>query len=248
MVSLESLIRTQQNNPAQQYRNCQPLNIFDSPKCERLATQAIVNRHIRFDNDALLDAKTQVIALPVILVEDDYPGWLSIDDLQALQPIEENYQATLIERQTIADRMDDVIRYALDAMKIPNEYLWGGAVGPNLDCSGLVQCSFGSQEIWMPRDAYQQEAFTETIDVDLENETSIDDALTPGDLVFFGTPEKATHVAIYLGDGEYIHSSGKDQGRNGIGIDSLIDLSHPVSENYRNQYRCCGRVMQSFCP
>ena len=43
--------------------------------------------------------------------------------------------------------------------------------------------------------------------------------LLPGDLVFFGSTEKATHVGLYLGEACYIHSSGQKQGRNGIGID-----------------------------
>ena len=100
----------------------------------------------------------------------------------------------------------------------------------------------------MPRDAYQQEAFTQDIEVDLQQPQNSDKPLLPGDLIFFGTPQKATHVAIYLGSGRYIHSSGKEQGRNGIGIDSLIDLTHPVSQNYYRQYRGCGRVMESYCP
>jgi cell wall-associated NlpC family hydrolase len=39
--------------------------------------------------------------------------------------------------------------------------------------------------------------------------------LLPGDLLFFGVKgedtlkDKITHVAIYIGDGEYIHASGR---------------------------------------
>lgn len=36
---------------------------------------------------------------------------------------------------------------------------------------------------------------------------SMDDDLRPGDLLFFYTGEKARHVGIYLGDGDFFHSS-----------------------------------------
>ena len=49
-------------------------------------------------------------------------------------------------------------------------------------------------------------------------------ALQPGDLLFFGNEEKCDHIGIYKGDGLYYHSSGKDFGRNGIGLDTLKKL------------------------
>jgi cell wall-associated NlpC family hydrolase len=135
--------------------------------------------------------------------------------------------------------LPQVIEFAQAAMAVPNEYLWGGTVAPNYDCSGLVQSAFMAAGIQLPRDSYQQEDFTQHIDrADLQ----------PGDLVFFGTPKRTSHVALYIGDGRYIHSSGKDQGRNGIGIDSLDDLSDPVSASYHALLRCFGRVVKSYQP
>jgi cell wall-associated NlpC family hydrolase len=47
-----------------------------------------------------------------------------------------------------------------------------------------------------------------------------------GDLLFFGkTATRINHVAIYIGDGLYIHSRGK------VGINSL-DANHPLYEEY----------------
>ncbi|MFS8120629.1 MAG: C40 family peptidase, partial [Microcoleus sp.] len=88
-------------------------------------------------------------------------------------------------------------------------------------------------------DAYQQEAFTKPISFT---------ALEPGDLVFFGTPEKATHVGLYLGDNRYIHSSGKAQGRDGIGIDVLSEKGDAVSQAYYQQLRGYGKVVASYQP
>ncbi|MEM9162921.1 MAG: C40 family peptidase, partial [Cyanobacteria bacterium P01_F01_bin.4] len=110
---------------------------------------------------------------------------------------------------------------------------------PHYDCSGLMQAAFSSVGIQLPRDAYQQESFAHKINrADLQ----------PGDLIFFGHETRITHVALYLGEGKYIHSSGKDQGRNGIGIDSISDLSHPVSQIYYDQIKSYGRIIRSYLP
>ena len=70
--------------------------------------------------------------------------------------------------------------------------------------------------------------------------------LEPGDLIFFGTPRRCTHVGLHLGGGRYLHSSGRDHGRNGIGIDDLNPRnSDPVANHYRAELRGAGRVMHS---
>jgi hypothetical protein len=224
---------------------CQrPLNLYKTDDLEGLVTQASAGRYLVLvggsqqpktgaEDGAASDA------VPVQLCEDDYPGWIRQSDLASLVPAQEPYQPVRLDRDAIAARLPTVIDFAQTAMAQPNVYLWGGTVGPDFDCSGLMQTAFAAAGIRLPRDSYQQEAFTQPIDwADL----------LPGDLIFFGTPERTTHVALYLGDGEYLHSSGKEQGRNGIGIDSLTDLSHPVSQTYHRQLRRAGRVMASYCP
>ena len=146
-----------------EYEIVAPLNLYDSPDLKALATQAIAHRHVRVSQVAQsLDWET-ASAIPVVLCEDDYPGWLAIADLAALRLTQEFYVPQSVESTEIQARVSAVIAFAQAAMTQPNEYLWGGTLGPNLDCSGLVQRAFGSQGIWLPRDAYQQEAFVEPI-------------------------------------------------------------------------------------
>jgi cell wall-associated NlpC family hydrolase len=215
-----------------------PVNLYKTPERQGLVTQAAAGRHLRllpFPPEH--SGKDVSKAHYVQLCEDDYPGWLAAEDLPTLQPADAAFHPIALTRAEIEPRLPEVIAFTRRAMAQPNTYLWGGTVGPNYDCSGLMQTAFVSVGIRLPRDSYQQEAFTQPIGW---NE------LQPGDLIFFGPPERTKHVALYLGEGAYIHSSGKDQGRNGIGIDSLTDLSHPVSRSYHAQLRRPGRVMHSY--
>ena len=213
------------------------LDVYDSPECGRLATQARADRHLLMLSDVVnIDARQSV---KVHLCEDDYPGWLKVQDLQQLRICANPYRARRMNREEICTRLPDVVSFTKDAMAQPNRYLWGGTIGPNFDCSGLVQAAFASVGIWLPRDAYQQEDFIHPVAVhDVER----------GDLIFFGSEERATHVGLYIGEGKYIHSSGRDHGRDGIGIDRLSPPREEISEWLFQKLRGAGRVMKSYQP
>ena len=220
-----------------EYQVLTHLNLYDSPECRRLATQARANRHLLILSDVVnIDARQSV---KVRLCEDDYPGWLKVQDLQQLRMCANPYRARRMNREEICTRLPDVVSFTQDAMAQPNSYLWGGTVGPNFDCSGLVQAAFASVGIWLPRDAYQQEDFIHPVAVhDVER----------GDLIFFGSEERATHVGLYIGEGEYIHSSGRDHGRDGIGIDRLSSPRDEISDRLFQMMRRGGRVTESYQP
>lgn len=218
------------------YRCTAPVDLFKTVACQGLVTQAATGRHLRILSTGEGPDST---ALFVCLCEDDYPGWLPIAALQHLAPAEMPYHPPSPAPQEIAAALPAVIEFALQAMQRPNTYLWGGTVGPNFDCSGLVQTAFAAAGIRLPRDSYQQEAFVDAIALD---------QLRPGDLLFFGLGDRPNHVALFLGEGKYIHSSGRDQGRNGIGIDSITDLTDPISNTYFRQIRGAGRVSRSYQP
>ena len=69
-------------------------------------------------------------------------------------------------------------------------YLWGGLSAWGFDCSGLVWNVYRAHGMTIPRDA----------DPQFHHGTPVArDALQPGDLLFFGSPGYADHVAIYVG-------------------------------------------------
>ncbi|MGK7920119.1 MAG: NlpC/P60 family protein [Trichodesmium sp.] len=215
------------------------INIYDSDKCNCLATQAAIGRHLQIIESKVAYPHTVLVKL----IEDDYPGWLANKDFENIQPALAPYQPSIFNEIQIKNTIPEVIAFIYKAMNISNYYLWGGTVGPNYDCSGLIQAAFVSVGIWIPRDAYQQEAFCQQVSVD---KYQFNSQIQVGDLVFFGSGEKANHVGLYLGQGRYIHSSGKSQGRNGIGIDILSESGDEVSQIYYQQFRSVGRVVKNY--
>ena len=84
-------------------------------------------------------------------------------------------------------------------------YLWGGTSVKSIDCSGFVKTSYFANGIILQRDASQQ-ALT---GLKYECKDWAEKA-QPGDLIFIGNKNgRVTHVAMYLNDGKFIHSSGR---------------------------------------
>lgn len=87
-------------------------------------------------------------------------------------------------------------------------YLWGGTSIKGMDCSGFSKTCFFLNGVILPRDASQQALTGENVDISKDL-----NLLQPADLLFFGSIkegiEHVTHVAIYTGNGEFIHSSGR---------------------------------------
>lgn len=234
MVTLETLEDGIYRGSKQAYRCDRPTNLYKSSVCQGLVTQADVGHQLR-----VLEVAKNRHAIRVCVCKDDYMGWIAATAVNDLVAIEKARDFPKLSAEEIQARLPQVIEFTHAAMAVPNKYLWGGTVAPNYDCSGFVQSAFMAAGIQLPRDSYQQEDFAHRI---------AQSEVQPGDLIFFGTPERTTHVALYIGEGNYIHSSSKDTGHNGIGIDSITDLSEPVSASYHSLLRCFGRVVKSYQP
>ncbi|WP_163647884.1 C40 family peptidase [Modicisalibacter sp. 'Wilcox'] len=89
-----------------------------------------------------------------------------------------------------------ILANARQALGTP--YVLGGASRRGVDCSGLVQMTYRAAGLQVPRTAEQQFEALPARDV-----------VRPGDLLFFGSGARATHVGIYLGDGRMIHAPGR---------------------------------------
>ncbi|MGL5150254.1 MAG: C40 family peptidase [Clostridium sp.] len=101
-----------------------------------------------------------------------------------------------------------------------------GAAGPNsFDCSGLTSYVFRQVGISIPR--------TSSAQYGVGAKVSKQD-LRAGDLVFFNTYGSISHVGIYIGGGEFIHSprTGKP-----------VMISNLNSGYYKERYAGARRVM-----
>ena len=221
---------------------CADLNGFASPPSDVLITQVAMGRSFQLIDDLSKHSldHDESFRLEVRLLEDGYKCWLNFSEIMGRAFYRGAWKPRLLTNDQIHNRIPFVLRWLDKAASLKNQYLWGGTIGPDFDCSGLIQAAFASQQIWLPRDAYQQERFCETLQISFDNYS----ILRPGDLLFFGTLQQCKHVGIYIGSGIYCHSSGTSNGRNGIGYDALqqIDKSS-VAAYYRAQLRGAGRVV-----
>ena len=116
-----------------------------------------------------------------------------------------------------------IIQTAMDYIGVP--YVFGGTSPSGFDCSGYVRYVFANAGIYLPRTADEQYELGVPVPMD---------SLRAGALVFFSTYDYgASHVGIYLSDGEFINASSS----RGVAIDSLY------SEYWGSCYIGARRVM-----
>ncbi len=110
----------------------------------------------------------------------------------------------------------DIVNYAKSFLGTP--YVYGGTdLSTGTDCSGFTYSVFEHFNITLNRRSADQY---------LNGVSVSKDELMPGDLIFFTFTEGGDigHVAIYIGDGQYIHSTDTDN--KGV---TISDLDNPYS-------------------
>ncbi|MGI9553197.1 MAG: NlpC/P60 family protein [Aurantibacter sp.] len=124
---------------------------------------------------------------------------------------------------------ETLVATAQELMGIP--YLWGGTSAKGVDCSGFTKTVYFLNGMVIPRDASQQVHTGIPVDSTRNFEN-----LQKGDLLFFGrkatdsTSEKVVHVGMWIGNNEFIHSSGK------VHVSSMDGASKNYDEYNLNRY------------
>ncbi|MGK0467526.1 C40 family peptidase [Clostridium sp.] len=101
----------------------------------------------------------------------------------------------------------NLISYAYNFIGIP--YVWGGEGPRFFDCSGFTMYVYKKFGVDLPH--YTGSQIGKGISVSRND-------LKQGDLIFFNTNGTASHVGIYVGDGDFIHASS---GSNKVTVSNL---------------------------
>ncbi|HEX5048383.1 MAG TPA: C40 family peptidase [Gammaproteobacteria bacterium] len=100
-------------------------------------------------------------------------------------------------------------------------YRYGGDnPAEGFDCSGLVYYAYTQAGFRVPRTSREQFRAAHKI--------ALDEA-GPGDLMFFQDQAKLSHVAIYLGDRQFVHAPASGQRVTVASIDSPYYQQHLVA-------------------
>lgn len=136
-----------------------------------------------------------------------YPGWARVEDLGGERDAE-------WLRPAAADPVEPA------RTLLGTGYEWGGMTAAGIDCSGLVHMAFRACGRLVPRDADQQEEAGERVsEADLRS----------GDLVTYGPPEGADHIAFWVGGGRILHATGRD------GVDCVVEEEEPAELRERRR-------------
>lgn len=97
--------------------------------------------------------------------------------------------------EIVPGRGEEVALRALAMIGTP--YRYGGNGPHNFDCSGLVQYIYRGVGIEVPRTAAEQYEAARSVDLS---------KVRAGDLLFFRINGRISHVAIYAGEGRFVHA------------------------------------------
>ena len=171
----------------------------------------------------ILDIQKRLVELsyPVSSLDGDFGGETesAVKKFQADKGLEvdgvigEATYKALMNKALPVNRARDInrsiIRAAYSCIGVP--YVFGGTSRGGFDCSGFTQYAYRRAGLELPRMADEQYYAGRRIS---------SSNLRAGDLVFFSTYEAgASHVGIYIGDGQFIHAGSS----TGVTVSNMYD-------------------------
>ena len=108
---------------------------------ENLVTEILKNRIFRLIYPSFYQSKKKLSRILVQFYEDGYICWIDLNKLSIEQfDCKNNFFKS--NSVNIQEKIPLILNWIKDQSKLKNKYLWGGTLGPNFDCSGLIQTAF----------------------------------------------------------------------------------------------------------
>ncbi len=167
------------------------------PSGEELAVLEDMGEWIKVD----IDGETGYVAAAYVEVSDELDTALTITEA--------------LYGEGVTDIRIEICEFA--KQYVGNRYVWGGtSLTEGADCSGFTLAVYRNYGISRPHSCSGQAGCGTKISVS---------EVEPGDLIFYGSGSSINHVAMYIGNGQVIHSSNA---RTGIIISNMYYRT-PVS-------------------
>ena len=189
---------------------------------------ATVDKVIKNDDSVYVLAKGEPVVIKessenkFVIVNDDKSEFVINNSDIKIARAYGSANRSLVSRKT--KNLSKVVAAAYDLLGKP--YIYGDIGKRGYDCSGLVYSIYLNQlGIELPRNSSAQARFGTKVKKS---------ELVPGDLLFFGSGNRISHVGIYIGDGNMIHSS---TGKMKVKIDSI------ESGYYKNRLITATRII-----
>jgi Bacterial SH3 domain./NlpC/P60 family. len=187
----------------------------------------VTGDNVNLREDPSLDSKviTQVDINNVVMVLGKTDGWYQVKLSDGREGwMSASYVSLGKEDVSRGNGLRDIVDFAERFLGV--KYAYGGSSPKGFDCSGFVSYVYKNFGVELPRTSLEQSRFGEAVDKE---------DLEVGDLVFFKTlgSKRINHVGIYIGDGNFIHSSS---GGDEVRIDTLL------SGYYNDHYAAARRV------
>lgn len=150
----------------------------------------------------------------VIATGREEDNWIEIELVDGKKSwIRKNFSKAKVEVGGYVDKIELRKKLVDTALSyLGTQYRWGGKSPLGIDCSGLCSISYLLNGIKIYRDAVLKDKYMKEITIE---------EIKSGDLIFF-----PGHVAMYIGDDRYVHSSSSI---NGVNINSL----NPIHSDYK---------------
>ena len=151
------------------------------------------------------DVLNTVDADTIVTINGFVDGWYDVTCKYGTEGYIRSDFLVLTNSSSSSDIVDLAMQY------LGTRYVYGGASPSGFDCSGFTMYIYGQMGYSLPHSATSQ------WQSGLGTKVWSISALQPGDLVFFNDPSRnagkaCSHAGIYVGNGQFIHSSSSRSG------------------------------------